>query len=85
MGLEPNKNVMWSVGDVMQKKYADQFGRQPTKDNRPKTNGGGSHCFALYPDDWYDVIATEIRKHEAIRLGQYDMFADYTSDEDDEK
>lgn len=74
MGLETDKNVMWSVGDIMQKRYADKFGHQPNKDNRPKTNGRGSHCFALYPEEWREDIANEIKKFDNFRLKQDDLF-----------
>jgi hypothetical protein len=65
---------MWSVGDIMQARYAKRTGRQPVKDNRPKTHGRGSHCFALYPDDYFEEIAEEIKKFEYIRTKQIDLF-----------
>jgi hypothetical protein len=74
IGVEPRKNITWSVGDIMQARYAAEFGHQPMKDNRPKTNGGGSHCFALYPPDWFDLIANEIKKQDYIASNQFDMF-----------
>lgn len=49
MGVNPEKKKTWAVGQMMQKHYADKHGRQPPKDNRPKTNGHGYHCFAIYP------------------------------------
>jgi len=41
--------------------YVDQFREQPPKDNRPKTSGTGSHCFALYPASWQPMIEKMVR------------------------
>lgn len=74
LGIHPDKKLMWSVGLIMQARYANIFGKQPPKDLRPKTNGGGVHCFALYPSDWYQEIADEIIGQEHIRLNQIELF-----------
>jgi|TARA_R100001244_G_C5063108_1_gene109368 hypothetical protein len=70
--VEPNKHVTWSVGDVVMNKYVDEYGRQPPKVLRPKTNAGGSHCFALYPSKWTPIIDRIILAHgvEAQRQGE---------------
>ena len=49
MGVNTEKSKTLAVGQMMQKWYADNYGSQPPKDNRPKTNGPGVHCFAIYP------------------------------------
>jgi hypothetical protein len=37
--------------------YIKEYGEQPPKENRTKTNGVGVHCFALYPPEWQKKIA----------------------------
>jgi len=70
--VEPNKHVTWSVGDAVANKYVDEYGYQPPKVLRPKTNAGGSHCFALYPSKWIPIIDRIILAHgvEAQRQGE---------------
>ena len=60
MGIVPSNEEAWSVGARIATMYAEIYGEQPPKDNRPKTSGGGTHCFALYPPDW------ELRIREVI-------------------
>jgi hypothetical protein len=72
--LEPTKNVTWSVGDTVMYKYVSEFGRQPPKVLRPKTNGGGSHCFALYPDGWEPLVDRIILAHAVERQRQGELF-----------
>jgi hypothetical protein len=74
MGVLPTKEKTWAVGNRMQHIYALEHGTQPPKDNRPKTSGGGSHCFALYPKRYLPIIKEEIRKAQAIASGQMGMF-----------
>lgn len=62
LGIMPTNEQSWAVGNRMQHAYASEFGEQPPKDNRPKTNGGGSHCFALYPATWQPRIEAAIRE-----------------------
>jgi hypothetical protein len=61
LGVEPTPAQAWSVGARMAAQYQEAFGIQPPKDNRPKTNGPGSHCFALYPPNWRGRIEAEIK------------------------
>jgi len=56
MNIEPRPEWTWAVGDRLQKMYASEFGTQPPKELRTKTAGGGSHCFAVYPYEWFDRI-----------------------------
>ena len=63
----------WAVGTRMQHIYAMEFGCQPPKDNRPKTSGSGSHCFALYPASYLPIIEAEIRKVDAEASGQLNL------------
>lgn len=54
LGLSPidNSTLNWAAGDRLQAAYAKVHGDQPDKELRRKTRGGGSHCFAAYPD-WF--------------------------------
>ena len=70
--VEPDKRVTWAVGNAVMHRYVDECGRQPLKVLRQKTGGGGSHCFAVYPEEWVPVIDRMILAHsaEAQRLGE---------------
>lgn len=74
MGLTLSNEQAWAVGNRMQNAYRLEFGEQPPKDNRPKTSGHGSHCFALYPATWRERIEGEIRKVTSVARTQLDMF-----------
>lgn len=74
MGITPTRDQSWAVGNRMQRAYANEFGEQPPKDNRPKTNGGGSHCFALYPPGWRARIEEAVRAVVAAERSQTDLF-----------
>lgn len=63
IGVVMDRRTAWSVGSEMATRYQTEFGEQPPKDNRPKTNGHGSHCFALYPQTWEPIIRAAIEKH----------------------
>lgn len=75
MGIKPTNSQSWAVGIRVQAEYAKEFGEQPPKDNRPKTNGPGVHCFALYPPGWRARIEAIIRTVVDAERSQGDMFA----------
>jgi hypothetical protein len=72
--VEPDKHVTWAVGDAVMNKYVTEYGRQPPKELRPKTNTGGSHCFAVYPSTWAPIIDRIIRAHSAEMQRQGELF-----------
>lgn len=74
LGLETDKDKTWAVGNAVMRRYQSDFGCQPMKDNRPKTNGEGSHCFALYPDSYRPIIRQCIESVHANAARQTDMF-----------
>lgn len=76
IGITMSNAAAWSVGSLMASRYAETFGEQPPKDNRPKTNGSGSHCFALYPATWREQIEAAIRSAVDIERAQPDLFTD---------
>lgn len=64
MRVEITPQVSWSVGAQARGLYAQRTGRLPEKDLRQKTSGGGSHCFAVYPDWMRPEIEQIIRAHK---------------------
>ena len=76
MGVIMDNKTSWSVGSAMASMYEKEFGELPPKDLRPKTNGPGSHCFALYPANWQSKIEDVIRLHQDFAERQGDLFGD---------
>jgi len=74
LDVHPSPSVSWSVGTQVANMYALEYGAQPPKDNRPKTYGGGSHCFALYPPFWRERIERVIRATVEAAKSQGDLF-----------
>jgi hypothetical protein len=74
IGVEPNPELTWAVGAAVRNRYIEKTGESPLKQLRPKTDGQGSHCFAIYPNDWHSDIADIIRAHGAEAAKQIDMF-----------
>lgn len=72
--IAPSPALSWSVGSRIATKWSDVNGEQPEKGLRPKTNGGGTHCFALYPESWRKIIESEIRQAIEIERSQLDLF-----------
>jgi hypothetical protein len=74
LGIQPTSSQSWAVGNRVAAMYANEFGEQPPKDNRPKTSGGGTHCFALYPRTWQERIARVINEVVDAEAAQQDLF-----------
>lgn len=74
MGLVLDNRTAWAIGSEMASQYQQAFGEQPPKDNRPKTTGSGSHCFALYPSTWEQRIKSVIEEHVEMRDRQVGLF-----------
>lgn len=49
-GIELVPAVTWACGTAAREAWLAHYGRLPDKALRKKTNGKGSHCFAVYPD-----------------------------------
>ncbi len=60
MGVEMSNDLAWSVGTRVRVMWEERHGDLPAKELRAKTAGGGSHCFAVYPEDWRDKIVSVI-------------------------
>lgn len=72
--IEPEPSVSWSVGAAVRRLYESETGSLPPKELRPKTSGGGSHCFAAYPDSWRPRIVAAIQSHQTQTARQGDLF-----------
>jgi len=60
-GALPTQRVAWLIGAKVRDAYVDTYGTLPPKALRQKTTGPGSHCFALYPDEFRPIAARIIR------------------------
>lgn len=49
MGLEPHRDLTWSVGRQMRDRFEELTGKPPMSERRPKTSGSGSHTKTVYP------------------------------------
>lgn len=70
--IEPVPAITWTVGNAVRELYKSRnSGALPNKELRQKTNAGGTHCFAVYPDSYFPDIEKIIRnyKTEAQRQG----------------
>lgn len=72
MNLVMEKEVAWAVGAAVRDLYELKYGALPEKELRTKTSGGGTHCFAVYPERMRPEIARIIRRHktESDRQGR---------------
>jgi len=77
LGLAYSKRLHWSAGAAIRERWRDLHdGELPEKQLRQKTlRDGGSHCFAVYPDDFVPEIDRILRTFQAARDRQRDLFA----------
>jgi hypothetical protein len=75
MGLQTENGLDWAVGAEMARWYRKHTNVPPVKDNRPKTNGGGNHCFALYHESYRSKIESIVRAKQFEAARQPDLFA----------
>jgi hypothetical protein len=74
--LTPIKEETWAVGAAVRDRYQEITGSLPVKDNRPKTSGLGTHCFALYPESFEPIIVDVIGRMKIAKAAQLDLFGD---------
>jgi hypothetical protein len=74
LGIEPTNDLAWRVGALARAAYEWQYGVVPPKHLRPKTHDGGSHCFALYPEEMRPRIVLIIRNQQHEMQRQGDLF-----------
>lgn len=72
--IEPVPELTWAIGAAVRDRYERLHGRLPEKELRTKTSGGGSHCFATYPQDMRTEIANIIRLHQLETQKQGELF-----------
>lgn len=72
--IEPTPKLTWAVGTAMRDLYEQRYGCLPEKDLRAKTNGPGTHCFAIYPHSMRDDIVRIIRYHQTEAQRQGELF-----------
>jgi hypothetical protein len=75
MGVEVTNELSWSVGNRVRDLFEIRHGFLPQKELREKTDGsGGTHCFAVYPDEMRSEIEAIVRLHRTEAARQFDMF-----------
>ena len=74
IGVELDDEMAWSVGAKIASAWEWQTGTPPLKDLRSKKNGGGSHCFALYPPAFVDRMRLIIRGYRPPNADQMNLF-----------
>jgi hypothetical protein len=74
MGVEPDKDITWPVGLVVSNHWRSLHGELPPSRLRQKTDGGGSHHFAVYPEEWRPLIEKVINQHKPDPSKQMSLF-----------
>jgi hypothetical protein len=72
--IEPTPSLTWAVGAAVRDIYEQRYGCLPEKDLRNKTNGPGSHCFAIYPETMRPTIVRMVAEHDSEAKRQGDLF-----------
>ena len=73
-GFEQDTSINTRVGLQLQALFFKEYGHQPPKENAPKTNGPGVHCFAHYPPDYRDRIVKLLEAEHAFKARQGQLF-----------
>lgn len=73
--IEPTPHLSWQIGMAVRDAYERRFGYAPEKALRTKTNGPGSHCFAIYPRVMRETIVQIIRQFQTEAQRQGDLFS----------
>ena len=77
-GYEPYPSLSGSCGDAVRDAFIKSTGYSPIKALRPKTNGKGTHCHAVYPGSFYDsafdLVGAVCEAHNAARQRQMHLF-----------
>lgn len=78
LGIQTENRFCWAVGDAVRDEWERQEGGAPEKALRPKTNGAGSHCLAVYPNGFRPVADALIRRialeYQAAAASQMSLF-----------
>lgn len=73
MGIEITNELSWSVGAQARERWMDQGRKAPDLKLTPKTNGGGSHCLAHYPESFEAEIRGILAAYRAERARQGEL------------
>lgn len=77
-GYEPTPALSWACGAAVRLAYERAHGALPVKALRAKTNGEGSHCFAVYPSGFHreldEIVRGLCEAFESDRLRQRPLF-----------
>ena len=74
LDVEITPDLAWAVGSQVRSLYEQQYGELPQKALRPKTNAGGTHCFAIYPNHMRGDIARIVQLHKVDAARQMKLF-----------
>jgi hypothetical protein len=74
LGFEATKRQRWEIGARVRDKWVEEHGELPEKQLRTKTSGEGSHCLAVYPNDFVPKIDEVIRREELADESQGRLF-----------
>lgn len=61
MGINLTSRQAWHVGAAVRERHLADFDRLPVKELRPKASGTGTHCLAVYPASYQQVIRDAIK------------------------
>jgi hypothetical protein len=62
LGMDyPDKRMAWSLGSLIRETWIKEHGDLPRKQLDTKTCGTGSHCFAIYPEEFWPRIDAIIK------------------------
>ena len=75
LGVETDKHQRWEIGAAVREKYKTLYGELPEKELRRKTDGLGSHCFAVYPEHFTSIIDSMIGQYKLQQEKQLDLFS----------
>jgi hypothetical protein len=70
LGFEPVPDDTWQAGAMMRDLYTDYVDEPPALELRSKTNGHGTHCFAVYPPGWREKAEEVVRKVASHQIRQ---------------
>jgi hypothetical protein len=73
MKVDPEPQLCWTVGALTREAWRSEYGELPEKQLRPKTSGGGTHCFAVYPASWRHRIAKFVSAYKTQAAKQGDL------------
>lgn len=74
LDLDWTNEEAWHIGAAVRERWRQLHGSLPKKQLRKKTCGAGSHCFAIYPENFKPEIRRIVDMHTAAKAAQPDMF-----------